>query len=634
MRVELAQGATIGRYVLLAKLAQGGMANVWLARATGSEGFHKTVVVKTMLPHLADDPEFVRMFAREAVIAAQLDHPNIVHIFDLGEAQGYHFITMEYVSGRTLRHIQRELARTRRLPPPWLVLQVASAVCDALYHAHGKVDETGKPLGLVHRDISPENIMVAFTGETKVLDFGIAKATTVASKTRIGVLKGKHAYMAPEQIEGAMNGSAPTGAIDIYALGVVMYELITGRRPFRADNDLALMRQILDDPPRPPESFCSWVSPSLSALILKAMARNPAQRFQSASELRGAIDEYFASIRSHPTNRHVAEYVRSLFGDDSLEASAGAMATPASVSGLYDTGRADPWEAEPTTSPGRDSSLTIDLSMVLMSAEESAEVAPESSVGSTSSDRHRSTYPPSSLALPPAGWDPSTPQQRAVPEASGDARSTGELAGDVDDLDDWLGPPAQPDAVPLHDAIPRPPAAPTDIEIPAPATGGTGGAGECERGGREPGGSAEARGGRRGAAAGHFWDLATSRAREQRSSEQEEPRSEAAVEEAATREGSGAREGRGWDAVVDRLRRQDGADRGARLTAAQRRREQSAEVRATTLFEQGLEKMRAKDLQGALECWTKATELDPENRLVQGNLRVLKKQLAERDKAG
>jgi serine/threonine-protein kinase len=379
------------------------MANVWLARVDGAGGFQKTVVVKTILPHLADDPEFVRMFIDEAIVASRIQHPNVVNIFDLGETEGFYFIAMEYIPGRTLRHVQREVKRTKRAPPPWFILRIIASACDGLHHAHTMVDDDGKPMHIVHRDVSPENIMVSFTGDTKVLDFGIAKASNIASKTRAGVLKGKHAYMAPEQIEGAAEGRAPHPRVDVYSMGVVLYELLTGRRPFRAPNELALLRLILDTVPPPPHQVCAWVTEPLSNLVMKAMHRDPNRRFQSALDFRAAIDNYLQSSGSFPTRGHVANYLKGLFGDVSTPGRAertpisGSRRSSPGGTGRRDSHADDPWQ----TSEDLGSPVTIDLSMVLCSEDE----VPESEAG-------RANPPPtptpgniSAPATPDEGWD-------------------------------------------------------------------------------------------------------------------------------------------------------------------------------------------------------------------------------------
>ncbi|PKN43893.1 MAG: hypothetical protein CVU63_11810, partial [Deltaproteobacteria bacterium HGW-Deltaproteobacteria-20] len=412
MTTGIAEGTKVGRYSLLTRLASGGMANVWLARVDGVGGFQKTVVVKTILPHLADDPDFVRMFIDEALLASRIQHPNVVNIFDLGESHGSYFIAMEYIAGRTLRHVQREVKRTHRAPPPWFVLRIVASACDGLHHAHTMVGDDGKPMPIVHRDVSPENIMVSFAGDTKVLDFGIAKASNMASKTRAGVLKGKHAYMAPEQIEGSIEGRAPHPRIDVYSAGVVLYELLTGRRPFRGANELALLRQILDFVPQPPHATCPWVPENLSALVMKAMARKPNERFQSALELRDAIETYLQASRSFPTRGHVANYLQGLFGD--IATAPGFTERPPTVAttptsspsggGWRESSQADdPWQ----TSEELESPVTIDLSMVLFSDDD----APESQVGYPRSEAQAKPVAPTPPRADPGlrtvdkGWD-------------------------------------------------------------------------------------------------------------------------------------------------------------------------------------------------------------------------------------
>lgn len=196
---SLREGAELGRYVLTHHLAVGGMADVWLARATGAVGFQKTVVIKTLRMPFVDDPGFVSMFINEAHLASTLNHPNIVHIFDLGETDQIYFIVMEYIFGQNLGEIKQKLYNQQLKMPIPILLRIAVSVCDAMEYAHGAKDENGKLAGVIHRDISPENIMVTFEGVTKVLDFGIAKATTSAKQTEVGILKGKFSYIPPEQ---------------------------------------------------------------------------------------------------------------------------------------------------------------------------------------------------------------------------------------------------------------------------------------------------------------------------------------------------------------------------------------------------------------------------------------------------
>jgi serine/threonine protein kinase len=290
------------------------MAEVWLARATGVKGFQKTIVIKTILPHLADDPEFLRMFIDEALLAAALNHPNIVQIFDLGQIGETYFIAMEHILGKTMRQVQRFLRKQRKVLPLWLVLRMAVSVCDALQFAHDKRGDDGKLLRIVHRDVTPENIMISFSGVTKVVDFGIAKASSVANVTRAGKIKGKLSYLAPEQIVRA--GKAPVDRrSDIYATGVMLYELLTGVRPFRADNELDLLRKITKEDPASPSEVAHWVPSRLNDIVMKAISKDWKARYQHAAELGEDLEVFLTSLGAYPTERNIAGYMCKLFDE-------------------------------------------------------------------------------------------------------------------------------------------------------------------------------------------------------------------------------------------------------------------------------------------------------------------------------
>lgn len=605
----IAEGAKVGRYTLLTRLASGGMANVWLARVEGAGGFQKTVVVKTILPHLAGDPEFVRMFIDEAVLASRIAHPNVVSILDLGETGGSYYIAMEYIAGRTLRHVQRELKRTRRVPPPWLVLRIMASACDGLHHAHVMVDDDGTPMHIVHRDVSPENIMVSFTGDTKVLDFGIAKASNAASKTRAGVLKGKHAYMAPEQIEGAMDGSSPDPRIDVYSAGVVLYELLTGRRPFRADNDLALLRLILDTTPEPPETSCSWVPGPLSDLVMRAMARDPKARFQSALELRDAIEGYFQSTGSFPTRGHVANYLQGLFGDLAREPAVSAVRQTSSPA-RRDSQLADPWESTGDLA----SPMTIDLSMVLCSDDENPDSQPLSSLSPLGNARPADPPPPldsdapasepppvdDSISAVDVGWDrPTTsgvePVEIPRPITSGQSATpkTWRPSAPGEPATEEPGPSAgEPPAARSREGEPRP----AEVDV-AQDSGGV-----------------------------HLWDLLTQRAREEKAVEDataEQHPADVGEHPVPDETVSSGSTGHAWDRVVNRIRGTIAPDDSTTRDPEERPK------RASDYFDEGLTCWRNKDLEGTLACWTKALEMDPENRRYESNLRKLKRQMSE-----
>ena len=237
----------IGKYKLVRLIASGGMAEVYLARQAGAAGFEKLVCLKRILPHLARDRQFVEMFLNEARLAARLDHPNIVSIHDLGEANGNYFIAMEFIDGPSLRAVaKRAQERGERLPIAEVV-KIVSMAAGGLHYAHDLAGPDGKPLGLVHRDISPDNVLVHRNGMAKVVDFGIAKAANSSGMTRTGTLKGKVAYMPPEQLRG----DALDRRADVFALGVVLYEMLGGKRPWEGDSEVSLIGRIMTEDPQP-----------------------------------------------------------------------------------------------------------------------------------------------------------------------------------------------------------------------------------------------------------------------------------------------------------------------------------------------------------------------------------------------
>ena len=232
-----------GKYEILRKLAQGGMAQVYLAKQQGIDGFEKVVVIKRILPHLAESNEFVQMFLDEARTAADLRHANIVNIYEVGEAESTYYMAMEYLHGRDIRRIQRQ-AEKRKMPIPLHVtLEILRQCAMGLHYAHSKTDLRGKALNIVHRDISPHNLIVTFEGTSKVVDFGIAKAESQTQQTASGVLKGKYSYMSPEQAAG----KPLTALSDQYALGIVAWETLLMKRLFRRDNEIMTLHAILQN---------------------------------------------------------------------------------------------------------------------------------------------------------------------------------------------------------------------------------------------------------------------------------------------------------------------------------------------------------------------------------------------------
>src|SRR5438874_3122374 len=309
-RAVALQGAMttpIGKYKLVRLIASGGMAEVYLARQAGAAGFEKLVCLKRILPHLARDKQFVEMFLNEARLAARLDHPNIVSIFDLGEANGNYFIAMEFIDGPSLRAAaKRALERGERLPIPEIV-KVVSMAAAGLHYAHELTDAGGKPLGLVHRDISPDNVLVHRNGAAKVVDFGIAKAARSSSSTRTGTLKGKVAYMPPEQLRG----EALDRRTDVFALGVVLYELLAGKRPWEGSSEVALIGKIMTEEPQPLGEVREDAPAELIAIVDRALAKDRAQRYQSCHEFAGELENLMVQMGQTITPSRVADFVKA-----------------------------------------------------------------------------------------------------------------------------------------------------------------------------------------------------------------------------------------------------------------------------------------------------------------------------------
>ena len=302
---------TIGPFRLLTPLASGGMAEVWLAQRESDPPEAAPLVLKTILPRHADSREFVAMFLNETQLATQLQHPNIVRVYETGYAENCHYIAMEYVVGRTLRQILWRAVHLNKLFPAWFAVEVAAAVCEALDYLHELCDEQGLPLRLVHRDVTPENIMVSLSGEVKLLDFGIARALAEPSSTQVGTFKGKYAYVAPEVVEVDRPATVVDCRSDLYSLGVVLYELLTGTRPYHADNDAQLLQLILDKTrlASPPSKFAAWIPEALDRLALKCIAKRPEDRFQSARSMCAALRDFMKDSGLCPKPQHVAEQV-------------------------------------------------------------------------------------------------------------------------------------------------------------------------------------------------------------------------------------------------------------------------------------------------------------------------------------
>ena len=291
------------------RLAKGGMAELYLAKALGIGGFEKPCVLKLVLPHLTDDQVFLEMFLSEARLAATLEHPNVIHVSDIGQVEGEYFFVMDYVHGRDVRALLR--ANNPGAMPLQAALTIAQEVCEGLHYVHDKRDSSGRFLGLVHRDVSPSNVMVTYDGIVKLVDFGIAKATEMRHATRTGVLKGKVHYMAPEQCEG----QSLDRRTDVFALGILLYEMTTGRPLFTGTNDYYVMSRIVRGVFARPREVDPAYPPELERIVLRALARDPDDRYVSAQALQVDIEDYARAAGLVLSSRALAETMTDTFGE-------------------------------------------------------------------------------------------------------------------------------------------------------------------------------------------------------------------------------------------------------------------------------------------------------------------------------
>ena len=310
---KLAPVGKFGKYHLLGRLAYGGMAEIFLAREVQKDGgetrLGRFCVVKRVLPHVASDRQFVHMFMDEARLVVQLSHPNICHVYAYGEEEGASYIAMEWVNGMPISKTLRRARDKGGLALP-LTLKVIAMVAEALDHAHRAVDQSsGEPLGIVHRDVSPQNVMIAFDGVVKLLDFGIAKAASHSTRTEAGVVKGKFAYMSPQQCMGE-----PIDArSDVFALGVVLYEMIDGHNPFKKPAEFDTMRALVyDEPPSLTERH-PHVPEEIDAIVRRAIAKKPEDRFQTASEMQLAIERALGKMGEVVTTAHIGARMHEIF---------------------------------------------------------------------------------------------------------------------------------------------------------------------------------------------------------------------------------------------------------------------------------------------------------------------------------
>ncbi|MBZ4396899.1 serine/threonine-protein kinase [Myxococcus sp. AS-1-15] len=390
---------SFGKYQLLKKLATGGMAEVWLARQTGIEGFHKNLVVKRILPHLAEDREFVEMFRNEALIAARFNHPNIAQVYEFGEANGTYYIAMEFIHGEDLGRVMRKAASAGQWIARPLAIRIVAAACEGLHYAHSRTDDAGRPLRVVHRDISPQNILISFDGSVKLVDFGIAKAADQASLTKSGAIKGKFAYMAPEQAAG----KPLDGRADIFAIGLVLYELLTGVRPLKRESELATLQAAMECAIQPPSQVAD-VPEEMDPVVMRAVAKSSDDRYRDARQFQTALEEILVGQRWVAGSVQISELMETLFADRLNEEKAqGQVVLADEESGSSGPSAPPP----PQQERGRGRASSSDMSW-------------EAPPGESSSPRERGRAAPSRSAPPPPARRTGAVPQPVVEEDPGE----------------------------------------------------------------------------------------------------------------------------------------------------------------------------------------------------------------------
>ena len=304
----------LDRYTLVAPLGRGGMAEVFLAAREVAPGVHRPVVLKRLHDHFGDDPVVLQMFIDEARLVCGLEHESIVKTFEVGTMDGHYCIAMEYLAGQPLRRLISRAWKSGGLPID-LAVCIAIRVLEALEHAHDAQDPQGRPLEIVHRDISPQNILVTNNGQVKVLDFGIAKAKSHDGRTDAGLIKGKFAYLAPEQ---ASNQNVDCRA-DLWSVGVVLWEMLSGARLFKADNEAATLRATLEANIPVVSTLCAEIHPKLDRIVSRSLQRNPNLRYRSAADMRQELQGYLDFARQRPDKSGLANLMREQFHDEIVE---------------------------------------------------------------------------------------------------------------------------------------------------------------------------------------------------------------------------------------------------------------------------------------------------------------------------
>jgi serine/threonine protein kinase/Tfp pilus assembly protein PilF len=306
------QPVRFGKYILLEKIATGGMAQLFRAKIIGIEGFEKLIAIKMILPHFAKEKDLITSFIDEAKLAALLNHQNIVQIYDFGNIEDSYFISMEYLFGKDLRAVWTQLKDKGTPLPLEHALYITSRLCAGLTYAHELRDFQGKALNIIHRDISPQNVFVTYQGDVKILDFGIAKAASQSTVTQFGMIKGKVAYMSPEQAAGKPVDQRS----DIFSAGILLYELVTNTRMFTGESTMQILTRVRDAQFDSPEAVVGGLHSKVYGIINRALAKDPDQRYHVAADMLADLEECMMELSLRPSSRGLGQYMRELFADE------------------------------------------------------------------------------------------------------------------------------------------------------------------------------------------------------------------------------------------------------------------------------------------------------------------------------
>lgn len=368
------RGTPFGRYELLRKIAAGGMAEIFLARQWGEDGFFRDVVIKRLFRHMAEHERALEMFQYEARLLAELSHPNIPQVYDLGFEDGTWFLTMEYVEGHNVADVFVHGARAGQVMPMQVAAAILVQACEALHHAHERRDRAGRPLRIVHRDVTPQNIMITGEGVVKLMDFGVAQ-TAARKNTEAGAIKGTFSYMAPEQVRARPLDKRA----DVFALGVVLYELTTGTRLYRG-SDVQVMTAIVEHDAPPPSTRVPDYPPDLEDIVMAALSRDRSRRLPSAAHMALALEDFALRHGIHVGPRTVAKYMSTVFPyerekqpDVALVAPSLEVVPDADVSGDWDV-VTDSDDVRPAGNGVWDPSLDDDLSFLEPELEEESTI--------------------------------------------------------------------------------------------------------------------------------------------------------------------------------------------------------------------------------------------------------------------